>query len=160
MSHDSDETDDLDLGHRELAHPEVGYYAIGAKSYGRAPNFLLATGYEQARSVVAEIAGDGVAAREVRLVLPETGVCSAPAVARASSCCGGGGPDSPHGEKFDPSVSDTRPECLGAVGRRGVGLVGVLEPGAQAALLAPHPQAEAHGDERQHTGAHGDPLNP
>jgi hypothetical protein len=62
-------------GHRELAHPEVGYYAVGAKSYGRAPNFLLATGYEQTRSVVAALAGDMAAADNVQLVLPETGVC-------------------------------------------------------------------------------------
>lgn len=60
----------------ELAHPELGYYAIGVKSYGRAPTFLLATGYEQARSVVAALAGDWDAARDVRLELPETGVCS------------------------------------------------------------------------------------
>jgi hypothetical protein len=60
----------------ELTHPEAGYYAIGAKSYGRAPTFLLATGYEQARSVVAALAGDWDAARDVRLELPETGVCS------------------------------------------------------------------------------------
>ncbi|WP_245623307.1 FAD-dependent oxidoreductase [Spirillospora albida] len=61
----------------ELAHPETGYYAIGVKSYGRAPTFLLATGYEQARSVVAALAGDWDAARAVELDLPETGVCSA-----------------------------------------------------------------------------------
>ncbi|GAA1782072.1 NAD(P)-binding domain-containing protein [Luedemannella flava] len=60
----------------ELAHPEPGYYAVGAKSYGRAPTFLLATGYEQARSVVAALAGDWTAARDVQLDLPETGVCS------------------------------------------------------------------------------------
>ncbi|WP_433539401.1 FAD-dependent oxidoreductase [Streptosporangium sandarakinum] len=60
----------------ELAHPEPGYYAVGVKSYGRAPTFLMATGYEQVRSVVAAIAGDWEAAREVRLDLPETGVCS------------------------------------------------------------------------------------
>ncbi|GAB3278728.1 NAD(P)-binding domain-containing protein [Actinocorallia lasiicapitis] len=60
----------------ELAHPEPGYYMIGAKSYGRAPTFLLATGYEQARSVVAALAGDWEAARNVELDLPETGVCS------------------------------------------------------------------------------------
>ena len=60
----------------ELAHPEPGYYAIGVKSYGRAPTFLLATGYEQARSVVAGLAGDWTAARDVQLDLPETGVCS------------------------------------------------------------------------------------
>jgi thioredoxin reductase len=62
-------------GHRELEHPEKGFYAIGSKSYGRAPNFLLATGYEQARSVVAALAGDLAAADEVQLKLPETGVC-------------------------------------------------------------------------------------
>ncbi|MEV4096303.1 FAD-dependent oxidoreductase [Streptosporangium saharense] len=63
-------------GADELAHPEDGYYAVGVKSYGRAPTFLLATGYEQARSVVAALAGDWQAARDVRLSLPETGVCS------------------------------------------------------------------------------------
>jgi hypothetical protein len=60
----------------ELTHPEPGYYAIGAKSYGRAPTFLLATGYEQARSIVAALSGDWKAARDVQLALPETGVCS------------------------------------------------------------------------------------
>ncbi|OON59749.1 flavoprotein [Massilia sp. KIM] len=76
-------------GHRELAHPEPGYYAIGAKSYGRAPNFLLATGYEQARSVVAALAGDLAAADEVRLELPETGVCNTRSGYQqpATSCC-------------------------------------------------------------------------
>lgn len=81
-------------GHRELAHPqEPGFYAIGAKSYGRAPNFLLATGYEQARSVVAALAGDWVAADDVQLVLPETGVCSVDLAGQApevgAACCGG-----------------------------------------------------------------------
>ncbi|MEU1387797.1 MULTISPECIES: FAD-dependent oxidoreductase [unclassified Nonomuraea] len=60
----------------ELAHPEPGYYAVGVKSYGRAPTFLMATGHEQVRSVVAAIAGDWQAARDVQLDLPETGVCS------------------------------------------------------------------------------------
>jgi hypothetical protein len=60
----------------ELAHPESGYYAVGVKSYGRAPTFLMATGYEQVRSVVAALAGDWAAARDVQLDLPETGVCS------------------------------------------------------------------------------------
>lgn len=81
-------------GHRELAHPEPGFYAIGAKSYGRAPNFLMATGYEQARSVVAALAGDLVAADDVQLELPETGVCSTDFAAEgasqpATACCGG-----------------------------------------------------------------------
>ena len=75
----------------ELSHPEPGYYAIGAKSYGRAPTFLMATGYEQARSIVAALAGDWDAARDVQLDLPETGVCSSAAAlgeADGGSCCG------------------------------------------------------------------------
>jgi hypothetical protein len=74
-------------GHRELAHPEARYYAVGAKSYGRAPNFLLATGYEQVRSVVAALAGDLAAADDVRLALPETGVCSSQLGEASSRCC-------------------------------------------------------------------------
>jgi glycine/D-amino acid oxidase-like deaminating enzyme len=77
----------------ELAHPEPGFYVVGAKSYGRAPTFLLATGYEQARSVVAALAGDWTAARDVQLELPETGVCNSNPVvdgedAAAGGCCG------------------------------------------------------------------------
>ncbi|GAA4606095.1 cation diffusion facilitator CzcD-associated flavoprotein CzcO [Actinoplanes octamycinicus] len=78
----------------ELTHPEPGYFAIGVKSYGRAPTFLLATGYEQARSVVAALAGDWDAARDVRLDLPETGVCNSnpiegdDTVAAGGGCCG------------------------------------------------------------------------
>jgi thioredoxin reductase len=77
----------------ELAHPEPGYYAVGAKSYGRAPTFLLATGYEQVRSVVAALAGDWEAARDVQLDLPETGVCSSNlayggTADEAGGCCG------------------------------------------------------------------------
>ena len=64
-------------GHNELSHPEPGYFAVGIKSYGRAPTFLMATGYEQVRSITALLAGDRAAADDVRLVLPETGVCSA-----------------------------------------------------------------------------------
>jgi hypothetical protein len=53
------------------------------KSYGRAPTFLLATGYEQVRSITAHIAGDETAARTVDLALPATGVCST----TTSACC-------------------------------------------------------------------------
>jgi hypothetical protein len=49
-------------GIAELAHPEPGYVIVGMKSYGRAPTFLLATGYQQVRSVVAALAGDRVGA--------------------------------------------------------------------------------------------------
>ena len=64
-------------GAAELAHPEPGWFTVGSKSYGRAPTFLLATGYEQVRSVVAQLAGDHAAAGEVRLELPTSGVCDA-----------------------------------------------------------------------------------
>jgi hypothetical protein len=77
-------------GHRELAHPEARYYAVGAKSYGRAPNFLLATGHEQVRSVVAALAGDLAAADDVQLELPETGVCSTQFDEASSGCCTAG----------------------------------------------------------------------
>jgi glycine/D-amino acid oxidase-like deaminating enzyme len=79
-------------GHRDLAHPDEGLYVVGSKSYGRAPTFLVATGNEQVRSVVAALAGDLAAADEVQLVLPETGVCSVDDqgrdTAEAGGCCG------------------------------------------------------------------------
>jgi hypothetical protein len=81
-------------GHRELSHPEPGLYTLGVKSYGRAPTFLMATGFEQARSVVAALAGDLEAADRVELDLPETGVCSIPvgeasaATTPTAPCCG------------------------------------------------------------------------
>lgn len=81
-------------GAAELAHPEPGLYIVGMKSYGRAPTFLAMTGYEQVRSVAAELAGDHEAARRVELVLPDTGVCSGagvfdtPDVADGGGCCG------------------------------------------------------------------------
>jgi thioredoxin reductase len=82
-------------GHRELSHPEPGFYTVGVKSYGRAPTFLMATGYEQVRSVAAALADDMTAADDVRLVLPETGVCStqvSPGEEKSSGCCGGSPP--------------------------------------------------------------------
>ncbi|WP_372697533.1 NAD(P)-binding protein [Arthrobacter sp. JSM 101049] len=63
-------------GAKVLAHPEKDFYIAGMKSYGRAPTFLLATGYEQVRSITAALAGDTTAADQVHLELPETGVCS------------------------------------------------------------------------------------
>ncbi|HEY5880613.1 MAG TPA: hypothetical protein VIU11_17005, partial [Nakamurella sp.] len=60
-----------------LAHPDEDFYLVGMKSYGRAPTFLLATGYEQVRSIAAALAGDQEAADRVELRLPETGACRA-----------------------------------------------------------------------------------
>lgn len=79
-------------GARELAQDEPGLYLAGMKSYGRAPTFLMATGYEQVRSIAADIAGDHAAADRVELELPETGVCTRSGIeggaADASACCG------------------------------------------------------------------------
>ncbi|WP_298255011.1 FAD-dependent oxidoreductase [Bradyrhizobium sp.] len=78
-------------GARELAQDDPGFYLAGIKSYGRAPTFLMITGYEQVRSIAADIAGDKEAAARVELQLPETGVCTRSGVegASASGCCGG-----------------------------------------------------------------------
>jgi thioredoxin reductase len=73
-------------GEKELRHHDPGFYIAGSKSYGRAPTFLMATGYEQVRSIAAALAGDIVAARKVELDLPETGVCSSDGLGGA--CCG------------------------------------------------------------------------
>lgn len=68
----------------ELSHPETNLFIVGMKSYGRAPTFLMLTGYEQVRSIVAALRGDWESARRVELVLPETGVCSTDL---GGSCC-------------------------------------------------------------------------
>jgi hypothetical protein len=75
-------------GALELAHPEPGFYTAGMKSYGRAPTFLLLTGYEQVRSIAAALAGDDAAAGRVELELPETGVCITNRAPAKTSCCG------------------------------------------------------------------------
>jgi hypothetical protein len=82
-------------GVEELRHPEPDFYCVGMKSYGRAPTFLMLTGYEQVRSVVADLAGDRAAAREVRLTLPETGVCGSDLAADVAGapCCGASAPE-------------------------------------------------------------------
>jgi thioredoxin reductase len=97
-------------GARELAQPEPGLYLAGMKSYGRAPTFLMLTGYEQVRSIAAELAGDHEAARRVELVLPETGVCSLPRSAdETAGCC---------------SAPAVEAEAVGQVVARGCGCAG------------------------------------
>lgn len=102
-------------GAKELSHEEPDFYIAGMKSYGRAPTFLLATGHEQVRSIVAEIVGDHEAARRVELVLPETGVCSATPklsadlkVADTASCCG-----TPIKTMIPVAVSSSADGCCG-----------------------------------------------
>ena len=80
-------------GANVLRQPEPGVYLVGMKSYGRAPTFLALTGYEQVRSVAAEIAGDHESAAEVELKLPKTGVCGGSGVfdvepKSSGGCCG------------------------------------------------------------------------
>ena len=77
-------------GEALLRQPEEGFYLVGMKSYGHAPTFLLATGYEQVRSVAAALAGDRAAADDVALDLPATGVCSTDNTpdGAESECCG------------------------------------------------------------------------
>lgn len=84
----------------ELSHPDENFFITGMKAYGRAPTFLMKTGYEQVRSIADELAGNHQAARRIELDLPETGVCnsrpqsSVPGAAIApaadTGCCGGG----------------------------------------------------------------------
>ena len=58
------------------------------------PTTLAMTGYEQVRSVAAELAGDHEAAARVELTLPDTGVCGGsglfddPDQASSGGCCG------------------------------------------------------------------------
>jgi len=63
-------------GIAELAHPEPSYVIVGMKSYGRAPTFLLATGYQQVRSVVAALAGDHAGASRRDPGPPAAALCA------------------------------------------------------------------------------------
>ncbi|KQW47297.1 flavoprotein [Nocardioides sp. Root1257] len=79
-------------GADRLRQPEPGLYLAGMKSYGRAPSFLAMTGFEQVRSIVAEVAGDQEAADRVELVLPDSGVCGGSGLFDGApadvGCCG------------------------------------------------------------------------
>ncbi len=111
-------------GARELAQPEPGFYFAGMKSYGRAPTFLMLTGYEQVRSIVAEIAGDREAAERVELVLPETGVCSGPGpeatlggtIDAQAGCCGGPPPQTADAATSGCCVADVKAKEEGKKG--------------------------------------------
>lgn len=74
-------------GEETLRQPEKNFYIVGAKSYGRAPTFLIATGYEQVRSITAYLSGDEEASKRVELELPETGVCGINLTDPSNSCC-------------------------------------------------------------------------
>jgi hypothetical protein len=94
----------------------------------------MLTGYEQVRSIVADIAGDKEAAERVELVLPQTGVCSGPATAgpiagaitttgdftaasgTAVGCCGGPAPVAKSGEPAGCCVADVTAKQEGKKG--------------------------------------------
>ena len=133
-------------GHRELSHPEPGFYTVGIKSYGRAPTFLLLTGYEQVRSVAAALAGDLALADDVKLVLPETGVCSSDrttGTTGSAGCCGGPAPAATGG------CSSERPTV--AVGS--VGCCGGPAPVATSGCCVRDTQAKSVGNSACGCGA-------
>ncbi len=99
----------------ELKHPEHDFFIAGMKSYGRAPTFLMLTGYEQVRSIAAALAGDWVAARKVELTLPETGVCSGGGGAD-DSCCAAPAAAAPRGIKALPLLAGGGTATLLSVG--------------------------------------------
>lgn len=92
-------------GEKELRHPDKDFYIAGSKSYGRAPTFLMATGYEQVRSIAAALSGDWEAASNVELDLPATGVCSVDA--GNTACCGA----EPKSEHAKNKVEAVRSSC-------------------------------------------------
>ncbi|GIF47623.1 pyridine nucleotide-disulfide oxidoreductase [Asanoa ferruginea] len=116
-------------GADELAQPEPGFYAIGVKSYGRAPTFLLATGYEQARSVVAALAGDWEAARDVQLDLPETGVCNSNPVLDSDTIAGGSCCDTSAAPATEPAARGLATGIDGGLLRAPLTLISVTEAG-------------------------------
>ena len=86
----------------ELSHSDKNFFIVGMKAYGRAPTFLMLTGYEQVRSIADELAGNYKAARIIELNLPETGVCNSRPQGSAdikTSCC--------------DSVQDNQESCCG-----------------------------------------------
>jgi hypothetical protein len=108
-------------GALELQQPEAGLFLAGMVSYGRAPTFLLATGYEQVRSIAAFIAGDMEAARRVELDLPQTGVCSSSrvlpgdALAEATCCT----LETPRGVSCTPTLElPVDAPCCGTAARK------------------------------------------
>ena len=67
-------------GAAELLHAEPGLFILGIKSYGRAPTFLMRTGYQQVRSAVAALADPAsIRPAPVCNVSATRNACSAPA---------------------------------------------------------------------------------
>jgi hypothetical protein len=102
-------------GMAELAHPEPGYVVVGMKSYGRAPTFLLATGYQQVRSVVAALAGDRAGALHRDQGPPAAALCARNRELLASAQRRGelvaSIPRAPRGTAVDWSAANCCPEA-------------------------------------------------
>jgi hypothetical protein len=145
-------------GEAELRHAEPGFYVVGMKSYGRAPTFLMLTGYEQVRSIACALTGDVAGARRVELTLPATGVCSTqPNDSRAlatvasdpgASCCGGPAP-------ADVDACCTQDAAAKAAGQDGCGCGSeprTADAATGAAGNGPPGQAAATGQARRAPG--------
>lgn len=143
-------------GHRELGHPEPGLYTVGVKSYGRAPTFLMATGFEQARSVVAAIAGDFEAADRVELDLPETGVCSVSGSATEGitdgSCCGTA-PDAPPIVAVSPGCGTSSRGTLTSSPKAAAPASGCCGPAPTGSPVKPEASACCGGPSKADTSA-------
>ena len=87
-------------GARELAQDEPGFYFAGMKAYGRAPTFLMLTGYEQVRSIAADIAGDRRPRSGSNWCCPKPAFAAGSLASDASNCCGG------------PALSDVDACCV------------------------------------------------
>ncbi len=121
-------------GEAELRHPEANTYIAGMKSYGRAPTFLMLTGYEQVRSIACALTGDIDGARDVQLVLPETGVCVTDILAeRGVTCCAAGAAIDETAEKgccgAPPASAGAVGSCCGDAAPRLVGLTAASRGG-------------------------------
>ena len=136
----------------ELEQPESGLFIVGMKSYGRAPTFLLATGYEQVRSVAAYVAGDYAAAREVMLDLPETGVCNVSFGGdndASAGCCGAEPRKENDMAEVNAVAEQTGAACCGGPAPKEADACCVKDAGAKAAgasgcgCSAPAPQKSA-----------------
>ena len=129
-------------GAEELRHPEPDFYVVGMKSYGRAPTFLMLTGYEQVRSVVAALTGDLEAARRVELTLPETGVCSASPAETDSACCSATSAAAEAGACCEESLqAPTGSACCAPAPAETVGACCATTPAVVAALGRPASRA-------------------
>ena len=99
----------------ELSHTDKNIFIVGMKSYGRAPTFLMKTGYEQVRSIADELAGNCEAARKIELDLPESGVCSSrlQTSTKSTSDIGSSGGCCEPVQSTEESLPDSAQRCCG-----------------------------------------------